>query len=553
MRSEHPWHHRFAWSIFVAALALAGTGHARASDWFYSVRPHDTIWALAGRYLKPSVPWQKLQAYNKVTDPYHLPPGMRLRIPVEWLQVQPAKATVAALHGSAQVVLPGHTAASAATVGMRLGYGARIDTSANASLTLEFADGSRVLMEGGSELVLDRMSAYGRTGMADTHLRLQHGRIVNVVTPMPGNTAHFVVQTPSATSSVRGTHFRVAAGDGYAQTEVTKGRVDVAGQRHHALVPRGFGVEVTQGQQPGRVRRLLPAPVLDCPQQPVIRPGATLDWQALAGAVRYRVEIAPNARFETLLLNRVTGALPHADIPDLPNGTYALRVHGIDTVGLEGMDATCTLHTAMHPQPPLVQAPQAGARVRARRPAFRWTDSSEAVAYAWQLAGDPQFRHPLETRDHVASDHLRAATALPLGRYYWRIASIDRSGQQGPYSAAIAFDRVLPPPAPRVGAPRRSGHELTLGWSAGSPGQHYRIQLARDPDFAHPQVDRTLDRPALQIRKPGDGTWYVRVRTIDTDGYAGRWGTVQKIHLPCIACRIVAGVGGGTVLLWLLL
>lgn len=536
----------------VATLALLAIPAVHASDWFYRVRPHDNIWTLASRYLKPDVPWQKLQAYNKVADPYHLPPGSRLRIPIAWLRVQPAKATVMAVNGNAQAHLPDQATAVPVEPGMKLGYGARIDTAAHASLTLEFADGSRLLMQDDSELTLDRMSAYGSTGMADTRLRLQHGRIANAVTPMPGNTAHFTVQTPGAISSVRGTHFRVAADDGHSQTEVLKGRVDVVGQRHHVQVAHGSGVAVMDGQRPGHVQRLLSAPALDCPARPITRIAHSLNWTALPDAVHYRVQIAPDTRFETLLFNRVTGAQPHASLPDLPNGDYALRVRGVDANGLEGIDATCTLHTAMHPQPPLVQEPQAGGKARDERPRFRWSESSEATSYAWQLATDAQFTHLLAEQPRLTSDHVRAPRALPLGRYYWRIASRDRNGLLGPYTDALPFDRVAPPPAPSVGEPKRSGHELTLGWPAGTPGQHYRIQMAHDAGFTHPAVDQTVDRPSLQIHKPGSGTWYVRVRTIDTDGYVGDWGPVQKIKLPCVPCRIAAGIGGGA-LLWLLL
>lgn len=552
MQSILRWRGLFLRCLAAATLALSAMPGAYAGNWYYRVRPHDNIWTLAGRYLKPGISWQKLQAYNKVADPYHLPPGSRLQIPVEWLRVQPAKATVVAVAGDARAYLPDQSSAVAVTSGMRLGYGTRIDTGANASLTLEFADGSHVLMQDNSELQLDRMSAYGRTGMADTHLRLQHGRIYNAVTPMPGNNAHFIVQTPGAISSVRGTHFRVATDDRHSQTEVLKGRVDVAGGHRHVQVNHGSGVAVANGKRPGRVHRLLPVPALECPAHAIVRIGHSLSWTALAGATHYRVQIAPDARFETLLFNRETGALPHAGLPDLPNGDYALRVRGIDADGLEGLDANCTLHTAMHPQPPLVQEPQAGSKVRDERPRFRWTESSEATSYAWQLATDAQFGHLLAERLHIASNHVRSAQALPLGRYYWRIASRDSHGLLGPYSDALPFDRVAPPPAPSVGAPIRSGNGLTLGWHAGTPGQRYRIQMARDSGFAKPRVDQTLDKPELHIRKPASGTWYVRVKTIDTDGYVGAWGPVQKIKLPCIPCRIAAGVGGGA-LLWLLL
>lgn len=552
MQITRRWHSHFLRCVAAATLVLLALPAARAGDWFYSVRPHDNIWTLSGHYLKPGISWQKLQAYNKIADPHHLPPGSRLRIPVAWLRVQPAKATVAAVNGDAKAWLPGQPTAVAVTAGMQFGYGARIDTGAHASLTLEFADGSHVLMQGDSELQLDRMSAYGNTGMADTHLRLQRGRIFNAVTPMPGNDAHFTVQTPSAISSVRGTHFRVAAGASQSQTEVLKGRVDVGGSHRHVQVNHGSGVAVANGKRPGRVQRLLPAPALDCPAQAITRIGYALGWPALSGARHYRLQIAPDTRFETLLLNRVTGALPHASLPDLPNGHYALRVRGIDADGLEGLDATCPVHAAMHPQPPLVQAPQANGKARHPRPDFRWSESSEAASYSWQLASDAQFTHLLAERPQLTGDHLRAPQALPLGRYYWRIASRDRHGQLGPYTDALPFDRVAPPPAPSVGAPTRSGNELTLGWPAGSPGQRYHVQMARSSTFAKPKIDQTLDQPRLHIHKPASGTWYVRVQTIDTDGYVGDWGPAQKIRLPCMPCRIAAGVGGGA-LLWLLL
>ena len=538
--------------LAAAALVFLAIPGAHAGDWYYRVRLHDNIWTLSNRYLKPSIPWQRLQTYNKVTDPYHLPPGSRLRIPVAWLRLQPAKATVVAVAGTARAYLPGQTSAEAITAGMKLGYGARIETAANASLTLEFADHSHVLVQAGSELTLDRMSAYGNTGMADTRLRLQHGRINNDVTPMPGNTAHFVVQTPSAISSVRGTHFRVAADDGHSQTEVLRGRVDVAGRHRHVEVNRGSGVSVLGGHRPGQVHKLLPAPSLECPSQPITRIASPMNWRALPDAVHYRVQIAPDARFQILLFDRVTDALPHASLPDLPNGDYTVRIHGIDASGLEGLDATCTLHSAMHPQPPLVQQPQPGSRVRDQRPRFRWTQSSEARSYDWQLASDAQFVHVLAQRTHIENDHVRAPSRLPLGRYYWRIASRDRQGHLGPYSDAMPFERVAPPPAPSLGALKRSHNQLTLGWSPGKPGQHYRIQLARDTSFAHPTIDQTVSKPSLRMHKPHSGMWYVRVRTIDTDGYAGAWGPVQKVRLPCIPCRIAA-IGGGATVLWLLL
>lgn len=523
---------------------------AQAADWSYRVRPTDNIWDLSRKFLKPGVGWQQLQDYNKVADPYHLPPGMQLHVPVAWLRVQPAKATVVAVNGSAHVQQGAQGASENVVAGMELGMGARLSTDAGASLTLQFGDGSRVLMQGDSALELDRLSAYGRTGMVDTRLRLQRGRVVNDVTHIDG-AAHYSVQTPGAISSVRGTHFRVAAADGRTQTEVLGGRVDVGARQRHVLVAAGKGVALADGSQPGHTQALLPAPALDCPPQAVRRVSYALAWPALAGAQRYRAQVAPDARFESLLLDRVTSA-PGVNLPDLPDGSYAIRVHGIDAQQLEGLDASCTVRIDAHPQPPLVIAPQAGGKVRDARPQFRWTESAEAASYAWQLAGDADFKQLLGEHATLSGDSVRAPQELPLGHYWWRIASRDRDGKLGPYSDPLPFERVAEPPAPAIGAPKHAGKDMDFGWQAGLPGQRYQVQMARAADFAQPTLDRTVDQPALQIPKPAHGTWYLRVRTLDTDGYAGPWSPAQKVKLPCVPCRF-AWAGGGAAVLWLLL
>ena len=70
---------------------------------------------------------------------------------------------------------------------MALGIGTTLFTSADASLTLQFADGSRLLLHGGSELKLDKLSAYGATGMTDTRMRLPKGRTSSEVKPLRGS------------------------------------------------------------------------------------------------------------------------------------------------------------------------------------------------------------------------------------------------------------------------------------------------------------------------------------------------------------------------------
>lgn len=204
-------------AVFIL-LTICLLPSARAADWTYRVRPTDNIWDLSRRYLRPDVSWQQLQLYNKLADPYHLPPGMRLQIPVTWLRVQPAKATVVAVIGSASARQGAQARSEGVKAGMSYGMGTQLSTDAGASLILQFADGSRVLMRGGSALELDRLSAYGSTGMVDTRLRLQRGRVIDKVTDVAA-AAHFAVQTPDSIPGVRGTHASATSdGGAYAVT-----------------------------------------------------------------------------------------------------------------------------------------------------------------------------------------------------------------------------------------------------------------------------------------------------------------------------------------------
>jgi hypothetical protein len=537
----------------VFLLFLSGAGASHAADWIYRVRPHDNIWDLSSRYVKSDIPWQKLQDYNKVADPYHLVPGSRVRIPVAWLRVQPAEAKVVAVIGSAHAQIPGDTQQKTVTPNMLLGYGTHIATDAQASLTLEFADGSRVLMEQDSALDLDRMSAYGRTGMVDTRLRLQRGRVSSSVTPMTGSAAHFTVETPGTISSVRGTHFRVAADTSAqrSQTEVLTGLVDVAGQGHHTLVRKGFGVGSANNAPPAKAASLLHAPLLQCPTTPMDNTPYRLTWPPLAGATHYRVQMAASGLFEALLLDQLVDTAS-IDLPDLPNGTYSLRVRGADTDQLEGADAICAIDITGHLKPPLVIEPQPGSVARGERPRFRWTESEQVQSYHWQLAADAHFTELLEDQPSLDKSSVRPSRSLPYGHYYWRIAANGRDGKQGSFSLAMPFELAhdLPPPVP--GQPARSKHAIDFSWQPGTPEQRYHVQMDRNSAFVHPVVDQTVDKPTLQIRKPASGTWFVRVQVIDSDGYAQPWGATQKMHLPCMACRIAAA-GGGAVLLWLLL
>ncbi len=80
--------------------------------------------------------------------------------------------------------------------------------------------------------------------------------------------------------------------------------------------------------------------------------------------------------------------------------------------------------------------------------------------------------------------------------------------------------------------PEVTADTLTFRWSAGSPGQHYEFQLAKDTEFENIVIDTRLSEPQLTLRRPESGFHYLRIRTIEADGYVGPYGPVQRIDVP---------------------
>lgn len=542
-RSAGKWMHR-EWARSAIALLLFGFACVvAAGDWTYRVRPGDTLWDFSAAHLKSGYRWQQLQAHNRIADPYRLPPGSTLQVPITWLRAEPASAKVVAVHGSATMQAPGRPPALAAA-GMRLPAGALIETDPQASLTLQFADGSRLLLHAGSRLRLDRLSSFGGGAMVDTQLRLQRGRITNTVRKLPsGGAAKFQVETPNATTAVRGTVFRVDAGDRGTHAEVLEGSVAVSNGQRRALVSRGYGTAVPAGAGSAiRAVKLLSAPDLSAlPKlQRTSRPD--LAWPAVDGASEYRVQVSATPDFASLL---VDSAYPGAKaaLPTLDDGDYAVRVRAIDAGGLEGRDAVARFSVQGAPEPPYAIAPVADSTTGNPRPEFRWSGVPDARDYLVEIATDNRFAHPVAAARELRGTEFRPDRPLAPGQYYWRVASRDRSGRIGSYGDAIPFAYKPLPEINDIGNVRGDHGAVTFRWQEGDASQRYRFQLSRTADFAAPKIDQVVEEPQISVPRLGGGTWYVRAQTLDADGHAGSFPAAQTVKVPCRVCRIVGGSG----------
>jgi hypothetical protein len=498
-----------------------------AADWVYTVRPGDTLWNIAQRYLVDESYARRVQVRNNITNPRRIPPGTRVSIPVPWLKRQPAPATVVSLVGSATL-----TDASgqnrALDLNTSLKSGDRVETGADSSVTLQFADGSRFQLRQESTLILDTLSTYGNTSMVDTRMRLQRGRINGQVPPGRGSDTRYRIETPAAVAAVRGTEYRLnAAADNSAlRTEVIDGSVSVSAAGRTRTVAAGRGTLTEAGNAPRAPRRLLPPPSLDTFDLRLNRLPIQIIWQAVDGAQGYRVQIAANDRFDQLLFDATT-AQPQIRGPSPDDGDYFLRIRAIDELGLEGLDATTPFTLAARPEPPFLMAPRGDEVILAERLLFEWSQSQQAGSYHFQLAQSPDFQNVLSDLTGHTDTRLIIDGEFPEGEYYWRIASID-GDRQGPYSDAQKF-LFRPGVAPEL---ELAETEMALQWPSGLPGEQYRFQLARDENFNHILEDHTLAQPSLTLPRPAAGSYYTRVAVIGSNGEEGGFGATQRIDIP---------------------
>lgn len=539
-----------AFVLFAALFALAAAcAPASAQDWSYRVRPGDTLWDLGAKHLKAGINWRRLQEHNGISDPYHLPPGTRMRFPIGWLRVEPAKARVVAVRGAVSWLASERAPIQLASAGLRLGIGTRLETGPGASATLEFADGSRMTVQDNSAVVFDELSSYGATGMVDTRMRLQRGRATNRVIPAKGPASRYIIETPSATSSVRGTRFRVSAGDDGAPdaTEVLEGKVQVGAQRGQVLVTPGYGSVAGRGAAPSAPIALLPAPRLDAAATRLDQLPAQVAWDAVPGAAGYRVEVVRDDAPEELLFEQAT-ADTRLRIDDLPPGRQRLLVRAVAGNGLGGQDLVQAFDVAAGPAPPLTLAPLDGQTLHLPKPRFAWAKVEGAAGSRVQIARDAGFAEPL-LDENVRGLRWRPERALEPGGYFWRVASRDGEGRLGRFGNALPFQVSDAPVDPGLEPPQAAQGKLTLRWQRGEPGQRYRVQISRKPDFSKLLLERVVDEPQIELDRPGGGAWQVRVQTIEDDGYAAPYGPTQEIRLPCRLCYAAGGAGALLLLL----
>lgn len=550
--------HLLSWNAWGRALQLAAIGLTMAAAavsagepvFTHVVTREETLIALSRRLLADPRQWPQLQQHNRIADARRIPVGTVLKIPVRLLATEPVPARV--LSASGEVSGPQGVAVAA---GQALPQGARLQAGDGGQATLQLVDGTVLRLRAGSAVQVETSRRLPGSGGALSGVKVEAGQVEVQAQKRPGAGAPgFQISTPQGLLGVRGTEFRVSV-DARAETtrnEVLEGQVMTEGRDGRAgrSVAAGFGVVVDRsGTVTPPVRLLAPPDVSAWPalQERVlvrfpIRP------QPAVVAYRAQVAAAADPAFERVLQDvRSTGA--ELRLVDLPNGDYRIRVRAEDAQGLQGRDALHLFTLKARPEPPLPTGPGPKAVVSGARLDLAWASVDEARSYRLQLARDEAMREPIQDQRTLAGTAW-SVDALAPGVYFWRLASERSATDQGPFGPVQRVElRALPAPLP---PPRVGEDSLKLAWE-GLPGQTFEVELARSADFAVLELTRRTEQSALELRLPGTGRYFVRLRARDPDGFVGPYTAPQAFTVPnCLRDgqqRCVGGADGGSVLI----
>ncbi|MCG5258854.1 LysM peptidoglycan-binding domain-containing protein [Cupriavidus gilardii] len=519
-----------AWSLLAFAPAQAGPAGADGEYFLHEVEPGDTLFWVAQRYTGRADVWRELKTLNRVADPYRLPVGTHVRIPLARIPVTVASARVVSVVGQADAN------GAALRPGMRVDEAAWLQTGADGLVTFELPDGSRVAMPPNTRLQVKRLRVFAGTGLGDTVMQVDHGGIESRVAPGGSGVGRFEVRTPMMVTGVRGTRYAVDAGqpDETGQranrSAVLEGTVMVRSRRARRTVAAGHGVAVgTAGN--AVVHTLLAPPTLSAvPNEPIYASHAEVGWQPVKGAIGYQVRVTRDAeRTEAVFASTVAPA--SAALTGLPDGPAYLEVRAIDSNRIPGNAAIAPLTVRLNPPAPYTVEPAPQSTVHGTVAQLQWAAVDSAVEYRFEIASDATFDTP------AAQGSTREASAqqtLVPGNWWWRVRSVDAKGQAGPWSAPVAF-RILPP-APGVTVVEDNGGALRLRWGGAEQPEAfaplaYRVQLADDPGFARPLQDQRIESDNAALPRPPAGVYYVRVARIERDGSESPFSAPQRIEV----------------------
>lgn len=344
--------------LFAAPVGAAIEGGAGGAGAFQNVtvKPGDTLWSIANKYLKDPSSWDQILAHNRLPsrDPAVALPGMVLRVPVRLIKSDLRAAHL--VYAVNRVLFRRKETANwkSSKMQMELFRGDSLRTLDESKARVKMLDKELLSLEPNSMAVIKPRDKDGDIELKSGSVFAGRARVITAsaqVTPKTKDTRYAASVEPDLTTKV----------------EVYRGLAAVDAQGSRVEVSAGMGTRVSPGLAPEVPRALDNMPALEAralefasaetvgggaapqPRGPDLAPPeAESDAEALRGDVQslrvgvpilgYRVQAARDKDFKELAFDKRYDSedLFAPSSEGLAPGSYWWRVAVVDLLGTEG-------------------------------------------------------------------------------------------------------------------------------------------------------------------------------------------------------------------------
>ncbi|HAP36766.1 MAG TPA: hypothetical protein DCQ28_12825 [Bacteroidetes bacterium] len=215
----------------------------------------------------------------------------------------------------------------------------------------------------------------------------------------------------------------------------------------------------------------------------------TFSWNAAANSSTYRLQVASDAGFTTLVVDdsTINSSATSKQVTTLAhNRQYFWRVNAKNVAGTSAYSPTRSVKTIV--AVPTIIAPANAAVNQPIAGTLRWNSVAGAVSYHVQIASSSSFGTFL-LNDSTLSDTTSTYSGLMNNTaYYWRVRSSNVDGW-GNFSTGTLFTTIVTiPSVPTLLIPLDADVNQsvtpTLSWSAVAGATNYRLQVSTDSLFS---------------------------------------------------------------------
>jgi len=269
------------------------------------------------------------------------------------------------------------------------------------------------------------------------------------------------------------------------------------------------------------------------------------NWEGSKGVKNYTVEISRDRDFKEILQTSATRLTAHsANI--LPEGRYFFRVsanYNDNTI----VTSDITPFDVITPQPVISQYPENGSTVTDLYDSlkFTWQDKTNTWNYIFELSSDPDFKNIIHS---VKTEKTNAQIKMPpKGRYYWRAAIVDKSGEPVVPGKAAYFTIgdskkkiVLKYPGNMDVINLDNIDLINCRWDGAGGADSYEIEFFQNirgnnkPVLALNSKRTDISLSNFSIFNPGEIKWIVRAKRKDR----GRFITVNESEMSSFIIRV---------------